>query len=296
MKNQQVESEELLLTGGLLVLAFAGAIYFFLDANGLEHSSALFIGIAAVLAVGLSLLPKSNIKSVTGTIVMGTSLALILSMVVFHEGLVCILMASPLFLGFGVSIGQAIDKVKNKARMRVWLVLILLPLSMEGVTEELSFNRHETVTITRVVALSPDQVEQKLGRMPDLSQTLPAFLQLGFPAAHNYSGEGLKIGSERCFHVPPRENLSGEVCWKIEQRSSNHVLFQLVKDESKIAHWMTWQTARVEWSAEENNQTRVTVTLKFWRELDPAWYFSPLERYAVALTGDYLIGAYFEDE
>ena len=37
----------------------------------------------------------------------------------------------------------------------------------------------------------------------------------------------------------------------------------------------------------------MTVTLKFWRELDPAWYFSPLERYAVGLTGDYLIGAYF---
>ena len=51
----------------------------------------------------------------------------------------------------GVSVGQAIDKSNNKSRMRVWLVLILLPLSMEGVTEELSFNRHETVTISRVV-------------------------------------------------------------------------------------------------------------------------------------------------
>ena len=295
MKNKQVDNDDILLGGFLLVFAFAGIVYYFLDAQGLETTAVLFIGIAAVLAVGLSLLPTLGTKSVTGTIVMGTSLALILSMFVFHEGLVCILMATPLFLSFAVSIGLAIDKAKNKNRMRVWLVLILLPLSLEGVTDELSFNRHETVTVSKVVALSPDRVEQKLTDMPDLSKTLPVFLQLGFPAAHNYSGEDLTIGSERCFHVPPRKNLSGDVCWVVEERSANHVVFRLVKDESKIAHWMTWRTARVDWLPTDEDQTQVVVTLKFWRELDPSWYFSPLERYAVGLTGDYLIGAYFEE-
>lgn len=348
MKQRQIEDDKFFIAGFFLMLGVAGCLYYLLSAHELKHSAALFVGIASAFAVGLSLIPRSSNKSATGIIVMGMLIALILSMFFFQEGLVCILMATPLFLSVGVSVGQLIDKSNSKSQMRVWLVLLFLPLSMEGVTEELSFNRHETVIINRVVALSPNQVEQKLARVPDLSQTLPAFLQLGFPAAQNYSGEGLEIGSERCFHVPTQENLSGDVCWTIEQRSSNHILFRLVKDESKIAHWMTWQTARVEWSAEGNDQrdagsnisivvtdlrlpktvsklpltgrgvaprdslsestviqlpplqrggqTRVTVTLKFWRELDPAWYFSPLERYAVGLTGDYLIGAYFGEE
>ncbi len=325
----------------LIVLAVAGMMYQFLVAGHLEQTSALFMGIATVLALGLSLLPLSENatgnpapKSTTGNIVLGTMIALALSMIVFREGAVCILMATPLFLTIGAFIGQGLDAVrnpKNKARMRMVLALIFLPLSLEGVTDELSFNRSETVTVSRVVALSPDRVEQNLARMPDLSKTLPAFLQLGFPEPQHYSGADLKVGAQRCFHVPARENLSGEVCWTIEQRGSNHVLFKLVKDESKIAHWMTWRTAKVEWSAEGggqrdagrriaadnlkseiaprestsestvsqlpplqrgNGRTRVVVTLKFWRELDPAWYFSPLERYAVGLTGGYLIEAY----
>ncbi|NIQ03402.1 MAG: hypothetical protein GWM98_26025 [Nitrospinaceae bacterium] len=71
--KKQVDEGNIYITGVLLVLAFAGVIYYLLDRGGLEQTSALFIGIAAVLAVGLSLLPASN-TSLTGKIVMGTAL------------------------------------------------------------------------------------------------------------------------------------------------------------------------------------------------------------------------------
>lgn len=293
MQSPPVNKGRIYWGGLFLVLAVAGLLYQFLVARHLEQTSALFMGVAAVLALGLSLLPVS--KSVTGEIVLGTMVALVLSMLLYHEGAVCILMSTPLFLSFAVAVGRVVSFAKTKAgktRMRVVLVFIFLPLSLEGVTEQLSFDRDETVTVSRLVTVPPELIERKLARMPDLSKILPPFLRLGFPEPQSASGEDLKVGSQRCFHVPARENLSGDVCWKIARRSAHHVLFQLVKDESKIAHWMTWRTANVAWSAEGDGQTRVVVTLKFWRELDPAWYFSPLERYAVGLTGEYLIDAY----
>lgn len=333
MKSPPVNKERIFWGGLFLVLALAGLMYQYLTHKRLEQSAALFIGISAVLALGLSLLPVA--KNATGNIVLGTTIALVLSMVIFREGAVCILMSIPLFLTVAAMVGQGVDAIrdsKNKNRMRVVLALLFLPLSLEGVTEDLSFNRDETVVVEQVVGMTPQMIESKMSGVPDLSTTLPLFLQLGFPVAQSYSSEDLKVGSERCFHVPARKGLSGDVCWVIEQQSSNHVLFKLVKDESKIAHWMTWRTVKVQWFAESDNQlrsspegsqsdagpgfsfalndhrqpltdsqllplqrggqTRVVVTLKFWRELDPAWYFSPLERYAVGLTGEYLIDAY----
>ncbi|NIQ03401.1 MAG: hypothetical protein GWM98_26020 [Nitrospinaceae bacterium] len=215
-------------------------------------------------------------------------------MLIFNEGFVCIAMAAPLFLGIAAAVGGAIENFQNKRMMRVWLVLLFLPMSLEGVTDEMSFDRHETVVIERVIAIAPESMETRLARAPDLTKVLPWFLALGFPTAQSYTSEGSDIGQQRCFRTPGRKKPVGEVCWRIDQRTANSVRFKRVKDESKIAHWLTWQNAHVEWFPQDKTHTRVKVTLKFWRELDPAWYFGPMQRYAVGLTGDYLIGAYLE--
>ena len=60
-------------------------------------------------------------------------------------------------------------------------------------------------------------------------------------------------------------------------------------DESGMTHYLTWQEARVEWEPVGAGATRVTWTLRYRRDLDPAWYFGPMERLAAARAADYLI-------
>ena len=77
--------------------------------------------------------------------------------------------------------------------------------------------------------------------------------------------------------------------FEIAERSENSVRFRAVSDTSKIAHWLEWEEAEVSWLGQTNGHTLVTWTLRYQRRLDPAWYFGPLERYAVGLTANYLI-------
>ena len=53
--------------------------------------------------------------------------------------------------------------------------------------------------------------------------------------------------------------------------------------------FLRWREATVEWDAVSPNATRVQWTLRYSRDLDPAWYFGPWERYAVRLAAGYLI-------
>jgi hypothetical protein len=47
----------------------------------------------------------------------------------------------------------------------------------------------------------------------------------------------------------------------------------------------------VTWEPIGRDATRVTWTLRYRRDLDPAWYFGPWERYATRLAAGYLIDA-----
>ena len=64
-----------------------------------------------------------------------------------------------------------------------------------------------------------------------------------------------------------------------------------MSDHSDIANWLEWQEAEVQWTGLESGHTLVKLTLQCQRQLDPAWYFDPLECYGVNLTAGYLIDA-----
>jgi hypothetical protein len=58
-----------------------------------------------------------------------------------------------------------------------------------------------------------------------------------------------------------------------------------------MTHYLNWEASRVEWQPIDAGSTRVTWTLRYRRGLDPAWYFGPMERYAMHLAAGYLIDA-----
>ena len=87
-------------------LVIGGLVYKLLMSTGLGHTSLMFIGIPAVLAILLVLAPVP--KSATGSILRGITVALLIIAPLVGEGYLCILFASPLFLGVGLLIGLAV--------------------------------------------------------------------------------------------------------------------------------------------------------------------------------------------
>jgi hypothetical protein len=136
---------------------------------------------------------------------------------------------------------------------------------------------------------APADVERALAQRPVYDAPLPPFLRMKFPLPASTSGEGLSLGDARTIHFAGGEGKPGDLTMRVTERNPSSVTFTAESDTSHIAHWLTWRTSNVAWRAAGPGRTEVTWTIVYDRELDPAWYFAPWERYAVRLAAEVLI-------
>jgi hypothetical protein len=274
---------------GFMVLAVAVAClaYRILVTKQLEQTALLFVGIPTILAVIVAFTPRA--KTTTGGIFKAITIGLLLSAPLLGEGFICILMASPIF--FLVAGIIALLKKANKITFSCVVLVAFVPMSMEGIRPGLSFNREEVVTVVRIVNAPASAVEDALRRAPRTDLPLPFYFRLGFPRPTQAQGGGLQPGDLRTIHFAGGEGHPGDLVMQVAEAGPDHVRFVTVTDKSKVAHWLRWDSAEVEWKAVDASHAQVSWTLRFHRLLDPAWYFRPSERYAVGLAADYLIRA-----
>lgn len=257
--------------------------------KGLAQSSALFIGLPAILAIILTLTPKAT--SATGVIMKSMTIALLMSGPVLGEGFLCILMSAPLFYLVGAAIGLIVDYQRRKGKSATLPIVVIFPIllsSLEGTMPALTFPRQEEIRVTKVVSGSPADVEHALAQQPVFDKTLPAFIRK-YPRPVRSSGEGLTVGSVRRMHFVGGEGSPGDLTMRVTRREPASVTFTAESDTSHIRHWLTWRESHVAWRAAGAGRTEVTWTLLYDRELDPAWYFGPFQRYATRLATEYLI-------
>ncbi len=275
----------------ILAVSFASVLYRVIASKKLEQTALLFIGIPTALAVLVAATPKA--RTVTGAILKAMTIALLMAAPLLGEGFICILMAAPLFFVVGIVVGKLIDVSRRASRgiTTGLLLLAFLPMSFEGTSDRLSFPREEVVTAEVVVAAPAAEVERALARPLRLEESLPPFLRLGFPRPVAAHGSGLKVGDRRTIHFAGGEGHPGDLLLEVAEARPGFARFRFVSDHSKIAHWLTWQSSDVYWSAIDANHTQVVWTLGYRRDLDPAWYFGPWERYGVGLAAEHLIRA-----
>lgn len=277
----------------LLVIGFTlGALlYRYLRHEQLGHSAAMFLGIPAILAIVLALTPRA--KSVTGGILKGITLALLIIAPLLGEGYLCILIASPLFYVVGIIIGLIVDWAQRRRGATLsCIALVLVPMCLEGVTPRLTWNRVQVVEVMRVLPAPASAIEDSLSRPPNLQTPLPRYLRIGFPRPLAVSGSGLAVGSNRTIHFAGAEgDPPGDLVMRVGVREPGLARFDTVSDSSKLTQWIRWDSSEVRWSAIDASHTRVIWRIRFERQLDPAWYFIPWERSAVREAAEYLIAA-----
>jgi hypothetical protein len=273
----------------IAALVVASIAYRILIFGKLQHTSLVFIGIPALLALALtSVQPRTSVGTVNKTV----AIALCLSGILFGEGFVCILMASPLFFLVGTMVGKlrapSDEHVFGAEGWPRYGIALLAPLCMEGVVPKFELPRVDTVSVTRVVPASGDAVRAALASEMHFDRELPRFLQLGFPTPGRVTGAGLNVGDRRAIEFLHGHH-PGTLVLEVATVTPNEVVFKALSDDSYLTHWLSWRYAKVHWEPLSNGQTRVTWTLQYRRRLDPAIYFDPLERYGVSLAAGYLI-------
>lgn len=295
-RTRTATSAKRTLLACIAALVVASIAYRVLIFRQLQHTSLVFIGIPALLALALTgVQPKTSVGTVNKTI----AIALCLSGILFGEGFVCILMASPLFFLVGTIVGRlraTPDEERSVAAKRSigaerWShygIALLAPLCLEGVVPKFEMARSESVSVTRVVAATPAEVRDALSSGMRFDRQLPRFLQLGFPKPGRVSGQGLAVGDRRTIEFLHGHH-PGTLVLEVRAATPNGVEFAAVSDDSYITHWLSWRSAEVSWQDTGDGRTLVTWTLRYRRRLDPALYFKPLERYGASLAAGYLI-------
>ena len=277
---------------GLVIAFTAGAfLYRWLMRGYLRHSAAMFLGIPAVLAILLALTPKA--KTVTGGILKGMTLALLIIAPLVGEGYVCILIASPLYFVVGMIVGRIVDWQRGKRGVTLSCVaLVMLPMCLEGVFPGMTVKRAQTVEAALIVDASASAVEGALAQSPNVDVMLPGSLRIGFPRPLAAYGDGLTAGAMRTIHFAGAEgDPPGDLVMRVAERRPGYVRFETVSDSSKLTQWVWWDSSEIEWTPIDASHTSVTWRIHFERQLDPAWYFAPMERTAVREAARYLIEA-----
>lgn len=277
------------------VLALAAVIFVLLRGRGLHQSSALFIGIPTLLASAAVFLPT---RSAIGVACKAVTLGLLISMMFLGEGMLCVVMSAPLFYLVAIVVGYIADlgrRDHRDPRGRTFLaILAIAPMSLEGVTPALSFDRDVTVTATRIVDAPAEQIAAAVQSTPRFDRALPRLLQIGFPrpvavAVHDGTVRiEMRGGEMRLNGMEPRV---GTLVLAPDGRGDGFAAWRAVSDDSHMRHFLTWQSSRVAWEAVDAGRTRVTFAITYQRDLDPAWYFGPLERVVAQRAADYLITA-----
>jgi hypothetical protein len=278
-------------------LASCGIVYRLLVLHQpLGRTGLMFLGLPTLLALLLAISTPS--KTITGNIVFGITLVLLLLAPLMGEGYLCILFAAPLFYAVGVGMGLAFDATREwrdktqRLRLRSSVLVLLLPMSVEGVFPATTIPRGQTVEVTRIVSAPPQAVERALASSPSIGEPLPRFLRIGFPRPLAVRGNGLTLGDTRTIHFSGAEgDPEGDLVMRVAAREPAFVRFETVSDGSKLTQWLRWESSDVQWRAVDAEHTQVTWRISFARQLDPAWYFTPWERFAVREAAGYLIAA-----
>lgn len=276
-----------------LIAAFslAALFYRFIVNRSLGHTSAMFIGIPAILAIAIALAPRA--KSVTGSILRGITLALLVIAPFLGEGYLCILFAAPLFYLVGIIVGLIVDHVRaGRSATLSCAAVLLLPFSLEGIVPQLTHNRAQTVEATQILAFPSSAVEAALARGPNIAAPLPHLLRIGFPRPLEAHGQGLALNDTRTIHFAGAEgDPPGDLVLRVTHSTPGHIRFTTVSDTSKLTQWLRWQTSDVTYTPIDATHTAVTWRIVFDRQLDPFWYFAPWEQLAVHQAANYLITA-----
>jgi hypothetical protein len=274
------------LAGVLAALFAAILMYKVLHAGHLEQTAVFYVGIPAVIAITIAF---SRPRSTTGLIMSTITIGLALAGPLLGEGIVCLFFAAPLFYAVGLLIGLLVDWERRNSRrgLNVIVVPLLLLAVSEGVTDTTSLPRWEEVSAT--VPVGGVDVERTLSAPPTFAPYAALFLHLGFPRPLWARGQGLQVGATREIAFTPRRSLGigalpepRSMTLRVAERYPGRVVFQVVRDTT-LARWMDLRQADFTWTS-----NRLTVTLRYRRTFDPAWYFGPLQKYATGQAAAYL--------
>lgn len=276
----------------VIVLTISSFVFRIINENGLEQSSILFVGLPALIAfITIKFYPKT--QSLYGIVFKVITLFLIMSGILFGEGIICILIAAPIFYGVGWLLVFLYSKLDdwNKTNLFSFVIIPLILILSQPIKE---LNKPELISVSTTKVLNKKIGLNAFEFSPNFQNNLPNFFKLGFPKPVNIAGESLEIGSIKTITFDSMTKGEGVLTLEVIELNNNSIKFKPIGDSTHINHWLSWNEIEVHFKTIEDGKTQIQWESKFYCDLSPAWYFQPIEKYSVNLMNEFLISSYFE--
>ena len=288
---------------GLLLLVGIGSLtVHLLVREELDSSALLYVGIpylgALVIAMVQPRKPGTRLWHRYRDFSLISLIVMLGSSIVLFEGFVCVLMFLPIYfliasLGFVTHWLLTPDQEHHGKRYASLLPLIVLVSALEGTTDRLSAERMTSATATRVAQLTPQEVMANLVRPIDLDKDRHWILSL-FPMPYRVEAESLLPGG--VHHVHTRYHR-----WFLTNTHEGVLHLEILEVEptairTRIVHDTTFFSTYLEQIGTEivltpitPDTTEIALRIDYRRKLDPAWYFHPLQKYAMEQMAGFFI-------
>lgn len=300
-KPLRLKKSERILIIAVLLSAFTGIVIGLLRKKGLDGSALLYIGIPTFIGLIFATVPPAT--SVMGSTLKAITFMILISGPLLQEGYICMVMAAPILYIVGALVAWPFDynrKKKKSGEDSSQLNVLVLPaifliMSMEGVTDSTSFNRHNEIKHTQVIEGSVDEVKAKLGKNRILPSPDSLFAKL-FPRPRIINADGLAVGSKHWIDVNYFKWIywnekKGTTQFKVVEHQPEYIKFKSSSDNSYFKNYLDWGDVTVYFQPVTKSQTKVTWHINFTRKIDPAWYVQPLQRYAVGVAAETLMAS-----
>lgn len=273
------------------VLAIASLTFRILNDTHFEQTAIFFVGIPTLITLILIKYAKTP-KSAYGVVFMTITLFLLLSAILFGEGLVCIIFMAPIFYGVAALLVFIYEylKKRNKSNLNSFIILPLV-LIISQFTDINTTPKTQTVITSKIVKGNYDL--SVLEKHPDFLANYPNFFKIGFPKPISISGKGINVGDSRKIQFESKTRGTGTLHLRVKKVNKNSITYEIAGDNTHIHHWLTWKEIEVSIKKQDNDTSKITWTTKFTCDLGPNWYFEPFEKYGVKVMNEHLIQSFF---
>lgn len=217
------------------------------------------------------------------------------------EGYVCVVVFIPIFVFFAIVafLNSYLRSRDRNGRVNVYVVpAIVMLLSLEGTSEVTTFNRYNEVSYSQVIQTDVERIKERLTQPINLRGDRHWVLSV-FPMPRHIGTVRLNAGEVRKYDfVYHRWFVTNSHAGSVDVTFTEVGVDRIkttINDNSYISNYMKLRGTEFAFDPLGEARTKVTLTIKFERLLDPVWYFEPLQRFAVRKGAEYFINQILGD-
>ncbi len=294
----------------LLLIGASSLLIRTLMSYNFDRTALLYVGIPFFVSIALLYIIKKpeqpTLNRYYGNLVLWSLIVMLGTSVVLFEGFVCVIMFMPIYFGilllmylFQLLTCYLRSKKKGTHYAHILPAVIFLS-AFEGVVPSASFEREYSITKELVINATPEEIQQKLIKPMQLDIERNWLLSL-FPMPSNIEAGTLSAGDvhhiDFTYHRWFVTNThKGHMKLELTQVENDYIRTTFLEDTSYIGNYLKLKGTEIRFIKTENGNTKVALTIYYHRFLDPAWYFGPIQGYAIGQTADMLLNELFVPE